>query len=508
MKKLLAMLLAVMMILSVSAMAEYDKEVFFTVCTTQTQSTGDYNSDPLAQYIAEKFNIDWEVWPVAADSRAEKMRVWVNSGTMPTVITWADFNYAEYLDYVDQGMIAPLPDGWEETYPNLYKAMVQTGAIEKFYVDGVMYGVPHTTFATFIEMDQIPNHYTTFYRKDWAETLGYDFGTNVTMSEFKQYLADCIANNMSGTDSTYGMIADKGYMAQFFMTGTGIRYNGFHETEDGMVWGPTCDAIPETIKTMRQWYQEGMIYPDYYLLASTEVAEYFHIGKCAAITIDGPVSAFYNRMSAMKENGIDPETAFGAVIVTEDDGVVRSHQASNYWSVSLFSPEIDDETMDRMLALTDWLFTEEGVLTCQMGVPGLHWDYDADGNPYYLEAAYDAEGNLANHWDVNPSYRVWRQLGLLSDSFNFVKPGYEYAAELCLGIYNAKGAGEMLPLNLNYDYYASETKSIYSVDINSQITALVISEEDIDSTWDKFIEDNRGMWEPLLNELNAEFYGK
>ncbi|MBR2664435.1 MAG: hypothetical protein IKE25_12020, partial [Clostridia bacterium] len=80
MKKFLILLLAAMMIFScVSAYAEYEKPVFFTVCTTKTESAGDYNSDGLAQYFKEKFNIDYEVWPIAADSHDEKVRVWVNS---------------------------------------------------------------------------------------------------------------------------------------------------------------------------------------------------------------------------------------------------------------------------------------------------------------------------------------------------------------------------------------------------------------------------------------------
>nr|WP_300844641.1 hypothetical protein [uncultured Acetatifactor sp.] len=38
-----------------------------------------------------------------------------------------------------------------------------------------------------------------------------------------------------------------------------------------------------------------------------------------------------------------------------------------------------------------------------------------------------------------------------------------------------------------------------------KINELVTGTDDIASTWDAFFEENRGMWEPLLNELNEHF---
>ena len=54
---------------------------------------------------------------------------------------------------------------------------------------------------------------------------------------------------------------------------------------------------------------------------------------------------------------------------------------------------------------------------------------------------------------------------------------------------------------------SSETKNIFSVDIQGAVTAIAIGNEDIGTAWDKFIEDNAGMWKPLEAELN-EAYGK
>lgn len=509
MKKWIAAFLSLMMIVSASAaLAEYDNLVHFTVCTTQTQAAGDYNSDPLAVYIKEKFNIDYEVLPTAFDSQDEKVRVWINSGTMPTMTTWMTWGYSEYVDYVDQGLLAPLPDGWETDYPNLYKVFEKSEILDRLTIDGQVYAIPHSIFVNFVDMDVITNHNTLFYRKDWAEALGYSFGDTVKLSEFKQYLQDCIDKDMSGTGKTYGLVGTKGYLNSFFMALTGIDYDGFVAEEDQMRWGPTYDKVIDQIKLMREWYQGGLIYPDYYLLSSTEAPERYHVGSCAAIYRDGPVSVHYTISQEFPKNDLDP-LASSSVIVTNDDGVIHSEEVTNYWSLTVFNPDNDEETMARVLALTDWLCSPEGQTVCQMGVPGVEWDYDAVGKPAYLPTACDDKGTPISIWDRNNSYRIWRQLGILSDEFNFISPAYDtYLQENTLKLYELKAGGEEIPYNYDYAFFASDTKNIYSVDIEGAVTQMVIGTDDIDTAWQKFIDENKGMWEPLLNELNAEYYNK
>ena len=46
------------------------------------------------------------------------------------------------------------------------------------------------------------------------------------------------------------------------------------------------------------------------------------------------------------------------------------------------------------------------------------------------------------------------------------------------------------------------------MDISGAVTAIVIGQDDIDTAWNKIIEDNAGMWKPLLEELNATYFSK
>lgn len=52
-------------------------------------------------------------------------------------------------------------------------------------------------------------------------------------------------------------------------------------------------------------------------------------------------------------------------------------------------------------------------------------------------------------------------------------------------------------------------KSILSVPYSNEIARMMMAPDvDIEGEWTTFIENYRNMWEPVLNELNAEFFGK
>ena len=76
-----------------------------------------------------------------------------------------------------------------------------------------------------------------------------------------------------------------------------------------------------------------------------------------------------------------------------------------------------------------------------------------------------------------------------------------------MALYKARAEhGAYIPLDVDYMFFTSEAKSQYSVSIDDEIMRLILdSSVDIDTEWAKFIEDNRALWEPVVNDLNAAF---
>ena len=210
MKKVVAMMLCVVLALSAltgcgsaskkeeassQGAANYDKELDLSVTSFyslyNTTLGIDYTEDPLYQYVCEKFNVTLDFWAQEDASSAEKVRTWVNTGSMPDLTLYFAFNLAEYYEYIDQGLLAPLPDGWEETWPNVAKLVKASGLENLLKVDGQTYAIPHSVFGNFLELSSGVGHTSLWYRKDWAEQVGMsDLGDDytITISELKEYL--------------------------------------------------------------------------------------------------------------------------------------------------------------------------------------------------------------------------------------------------------------------------------------------------------------------------------
>ena len=144
MKRIFALMLTCVMVCTLAqAVAEAPKDrISFTATYYQSAQA---QKDAVYNYFANKFNVDIDMIGVSPDSLAETNNIMIPAGTMYDWMLW-DFNYATYLSYVDQGLLKPLPTGWEEKYPNLYGAMKANGILEKLYVDGQAYAIPKTIY--------------------------------------------------------------------------------------------------------------------------------------------------------------------------------------------------------------------------------------------------------------------------------------------------------------------------------------------------------------------------
>ena len=509
MKRLLGMLLCVCLLLScVPALAEDGGHVSFTINSTHSNATMDYDKDGLYDYISQKFDFDYEVWPVSKDSQAEKFRIWVNGGTMPDCVTLRDFKYQEYATYAEQGLLAPLPTGWEETYPNLYKMVVDSGMYDKMQLDGQMYAIPHAIFSNFAHMDTVVNHLSVYYRKDWVEQLGLEpFGTVITLSQLADYLQKAIDADLAGNGNTIGLSDNNDYAARFFTLFSDVSYNTFMRIDGKYVWGAAQPGVINALKLASQWYHEGLLDPDFYLMASADAVNKFTSGIAAAMYHNCAISSYEGyRVSFQEATGLDPAECIGAAAIADDNGVVHAIETANYWSATFFSPDIDPVVMDRILQMMDWMCTTEGELTVMMGVPGETWEQEADGSVKLLVEA-DAEGKIPSTAELYNSFSVFRSLGILADDYSFINPTNDaQVISEVKDIYAAKQLGTIIPLDFDYETFASDAKANYSLKLEDEFSrVLIMPEDEVEAAWDTMVDTNKSIWQPVVDDLNAAF---
>lgn len=488
--------------------SEFKKKVEFTMTnyfSVWCASTVSDYKDSVYDYITKKFNIDPEVWN-CTEGESEKTRMWINGGTMPDVMWWESFSLPEYRQYVAQGLLKALPDGWEEKYPNIKKLIHASGIEEMIKVDGKTYVIPHSVYGQYCPADGgFVNTLHCYFRKDWAEQVGLkDFGKDytVTISEFKDYLQK--VKDAGLTEQAFN--TSIGNMMQFFNLGTGNYYvNDFYETDEGFDWIVDNKEYTDMIKMMQQWYNEGLIDADFYTDDSAATVGYnqFANGTNPAYYWCGNAVDTTMMLNSCKEGfaGDEALDKVGFVHILADDGTSYNVREYNYWGTTVFKPDIKDEVFERALALIDWIASDEGFTTYCMGVPGVDWQYDANGNYELLNK--DAEFRR----DID----VFAYFGYCQDDFAFSGRQEGLAPEVLDAVktmIDIKGKGVVHEKSDNYSTYESDAMNNYSIDKAAKVAEIVVGNLDVDTEWAKFCEDNKNLWEPLLNELNNEFHSK
>ena len=169
---------------------------------------------------------------------------------------------------------------------------------------------------------------------------------------------------------------------------------------------------------------------------------------------------------------------------------------------------MDEKAFERTLSLLDYLYTQEAEVVINMGIPGVDWTQDENGDYVSLLPA-----EYAHVRQKYPSGWFWRDTAICLDEFDLVNPSYsKQVLENINAVYDFRYASAEENGYLKRDnkvaYLDSEAMRNYSVDINGEVMRLVcdenISLEQIEAEWQKFIQANAGLWQPVVNDLNEQ----
>ncbi len=507
MKRIFALLLTCMMVFALAqAMAEAPKDrVSFSATYYQSAQA---QKDAVYDYFANKFNVDIDMIGVSPDSLAETNNIMIPAGTMYDWMLW-DFNYATYLSYVDQGLLKPLPKGWEENYPNLYGAMKASGILERLYVNGEAYAIPKTIYYNFAKGDTALWHMMLYYRADWLAALGFEpWGDTVAISQVMEFIKAAVEKDMAGNANTIGLCGSTAHLTSMFMQMHNGYYDSFAKVDGQYIWGPTLPATVEGIAYVKDLYSKKLLDPDFYLATRDAAQNLFCSGMAAGVFTNGTVSNYTSILKNSQAAGIaDAQENVKSVVVTDDQGVWRGAETGNYWLASIFSPSLDDAKFERILSLIDYLFTEEAELIINMGLEGVDWEKKADGGYTIL-----MDSSYANVREKYPSCWFWRFMALCPDEFSLVNPAENQVVQQAVNAaYSARAASAaqngFIKLDYNVSFLGTQAKADYSVNILDEVVRIVVDEKitanDIAAQWNTFIENYRQIWQPVVDDLNA-----
>ena len=405
MKKLVALLLAALMLFSVTsalaaemipgyyvppAMNEGQYPIaeegvtltyWLQLDGTSTKYMTDFQGNPAYRKVQEDTGITLEFIHPAAGSAKESFNLMLNSGKLPDMFQVSNENWytGGTQAMYDDGIIidiTPYLDEYAPQYKEVseyndlgYAQMHKDGKVLAFYK--VTYGdkTPYIFFDT---------------HKDWMEE--YPAGEPVTLDEYEAYF-DWILENKEGVIPVWFSMSAEMQM-DLTMGAYDFLYNWYLVDGSRTVNYWACaDGYKDWLTRMNDWYNKGYFSRDFASLTSDEVNALWDAGKLA-VSADGgafntraftPINLNFPRLAAdsvigyaQASNPVGDGGDYPAMITTACDNVEAAVQFFNYG------------------------YTFEGSLPYNFGIEGEAWNWDENNMPKFTELCTNNPDGLTN----------------------------------------------------------------------------------------------------------------
>lgn len=404
MRRIFAMTLMLCMLLSTIAHAsefqpipEIDLSEKLTITFTKSNSAAPDEGTPLMTYWNEKFNVDLQYVNLERNSYNDLIALKVTSGEIPDFFM-LDGDLGMYQKFVDQGAIRSIPlDMMKRVAPNLYA--LQEPYFNALEVDGEIYAL------TDIKPDN-PVPLVCIWRDDWLKNVGIDkIPETLEEAEAAFYAFAQKDPDGNGKNDTYGL--GKTGMDVVFGAFGGLpfgpwpQYWMWRENSEGkLVNAAVMPEMKEALTYLAKWYADGIIDPEYVLgenkggywalshdfinnkIGLTDLGHYYHWQYPLSEGAKGGQD--YEEFYAANPEG---SFAYGVPFKGPDgySGTWSYSDAIGAAGMMVIGADVDDAKLERILHITEtWLFDYDEYLKVNYGIQGTHYDFDKDGEIYWL----------------------------------------------------------------------------------------------------------------------------
>ncbi|MDR1542498.1 MAG: extracellular solute-binding protein [Clostridiales bacterium] len=468
-----------------------------------TNAKGD--PDTLYEWFKDKYNVSFEYQSLTWANYVEQVRIWINAGTAPDMMM-LDIqgpNYAEYLDWAKGGAFKPIPS--LEPYPTLSALHDQFTDGKQMEVDGQLYAWPAVLDTSPYDFTQVTGY---IYRTDWAKAAGmYNEDDIYDWDEWWELVEKVIEMNPGNGGETHGVGVNQAYMFPYNMI-QGISPNafGFAKTDGGWVFAPSLPETREALAFVKDAYDKGLIYKD---IPIEITKDKFMAGKVfAELTKNVVLQAFASNQQLFEDGnpGLDYFEVFSIAHVRFPNGKLSAEQASDHWSQTAFNASTDDDKIARVMDMLEYLSTDEGYITRNVGIPEVDWKYAADGSIEYLWTEKDALGNLVNPHESGTLN--WVRFAGANDLFALNSPQFEQRVrDLITASFELNISDEtvVIPRETELAYYQGSEYRDFSanLDCRGKFIELLV-QPDCMAQWDAWVAERAAEAQSVIEILNRD----
>lgn len=491
MKKLVALLLSLAIVLSLSSFVIAENEVAtplkFIFSTSYTFPDGeDENNNAYIKAIEEATNTEIEVTYVPNSDVLSKVTTIIASGDEYDLLKLncqnnEGMNTMSRL--ISEGAVAPLTDAIQRVAPELLD-LINPDALPYISSKGEIYAMP--TY-------QMPGNQILYIRQDWLDNLGLSMPE--TLDEAKEVLRMFKEDDpdKDGIDDTIGTVIASaiGNHSGAWFGAFGTQYGIWQEDQGSLVYSNVSDKMRNALEWFHALYEDGLLDERFTVSATADIREMVSTGQCGYVVM-GWSETRTSIENAVKNDGA--VWAFAPFPVGEDgsNGIAERSLIHTLYFVPATSKNVDK--MIEVFAYGASAFQD----LCY---------YGAEGEIRQM----DEQGKIILKDDMHKKYQYRSEY---LPGIDYSRFAAEETARLAdLGEYwhlpETLALASSAPINNAFNSLPSEDMSKLSSSLSvyelEAITEFITGERDLNE-WDTWVDEWYALGGQRLVEIVNEWY--
>lgn len=438
----------------------------WAACNIDMAPNDKLEDTPGHQWMEEQTNVHVE-WDNASDSAAtEQFNLMLVAGNYPSIIISSPNSYPGGLQSsIDQEILMDISSYIEGGYAPNYQALRESD--DQLRKDTMLDSGAIPGFHRILTSQQ--NTYIGWtVQEKLANDLGFNLDEVVTLDDWHE-LVTAFAN--SGLETPCELVAsglDPAFMSAFGLTGAFFGTGPFRQVNGKVEYSLTTPEYYDYLTTMKQWYDEGLFDSEFNgvqgsvalnndLIASGTVGVFNMLATQGKLVNDLSGCGYKAVPAPILEEGGSRKVAQNGGCFGRLDGVFTGVTTS-----------VEDvETLVRYL---DFLYSDEAYLPLNFGIEGQTYVLDESGNPTYTQEFMDSPDGWVKQMRYYCAYSTCSNLFYWESQ----KVGQADEVLYAYSIWDKYYEDEYTMPNLSLTAEESETYSGHYGDISTYASEMVL----------------------------------
>ncbi len=448
-----------------------------------------------AKWLQERTGADIQVDLYSFLDANDKLSLMIASGDYTDIIV-GSFNYSGGIDgAVEEEVLVNIAE-YAEYMPDYMNTL-----FEDINDVAAAYSADFNLTAFYgINDPEAKAEYGPVIRQDWLEEQ------NLEAPETYDDLHDILVNFKENYGATLWITAYGGVPGDF-SGGYGVaEYSGGAGfptwVEDGeFKFAAQEQGLKDYLVMMNQWYNEGLIYPDFLSQGGTDYPE-------NSLITNGDIGVYFTYVSYMEAQqdvlaATDPDGRISPITwpVKNSGDVQKFGKAPNNSGVDgmgAFSVTTNCDDIGTLCAIFNEFYTEDGYKFCNWGVEGETYNVE-DGEHVFTEIITNDEYNLGAN--IMMTYYFFKDGPFLYDNDRYLasySDAQKAAAEMWTTERSAAALSTMTT-EQSTEYYTAQVD--ISTVYQEYVVKFIVGDKDIEKDWQEFQDQLNGCGMERFAEL-------